>query len=105
MFSANWGLGPTSMVNYRPTAVTSKVGVNIVRALTEQAGSLFHKIEHENDLGIDAILEIIISGRPVGVQVGVQSSQAAHTSTSAPDTCVIPIDNHAEYWSRYPLPL
>ena len=45
------------MPTYKRTAVTSKEGINFVRSVVESGGSLFIKIEQENDLGIDALLE------------------------------------------------
>ena len=38
------------MVLYKKTNVTAKQGINFVRSAVEAAGSLFHKIEAENDL-------------------------------------------------------
>jgi hypothetical protein len=47
------------MPRYPQTAVTAKRGANHVRATVEDAGSLFIKIEQKNDLGIDALIELI----------------------------------------------
>ena len=53
------------MPKYKHTAITSKEGINFVRSMVESAGSLFMKIEQENDLGIDALVEFIRDERPL----------------------------------------
>ena len=53
------------MPRYLQTAITAKRGANHVRATVEDAGSLFIKIEQENDLGIDALIELIRDGEPL----------------------------------------
>jgi hypothetical protein len=93
------------MVTYPPRAITSKVGINYVRTIVEGAGSLFHKIEHENDLGIDAIVEIVRTGNPLGIQVGVQIKSGDSYYEAPSESCSIPIDSHRRYWERYPLPV
>lgn len=90
---------------YSSTAITSKAGINFVRSITEAAGSLFHKIEHENDLGIDAIIEIIRAGRPLGIQLASQIKSGDSYYDVESETCTIPILTHREYWERYPLPV
>jgi len=47
------------MTRYKHTNVTAKIGVNFIRTVVEAAGSLFHKIEQENDLGVDALVELV----------------------------------------------
>src|SRR5690349_13523562 len=93
------------MVTYPKTAIRSKVGINYVRTITEAAGSLFHKIEHENDLGVDAIIEIIRDGQPLGVQFGVQIKSGNSYYDESSSKCSIPVEAHSRYWARYPLPL
>ena len=47
------------MPKYKRSAITAKEGVNHIRSATESAGSIFIKIEHENDLGVDALIEFV----------------------------------------------
>ena len=61
-----------AMVKYKATSITAKKGVNFVRSLVEDAGCLFHKIEQENDLGIDALIEIVNEERPLNKQIAAQ---------------------------------
>lgn len=90
---------------YKRTNVTAKAGFNFVRTIVEDAGSLFHKIEQENDLGIDAIIEFVRSGHPLGKQVGVQIKSGKSYFNSKTEECLIPIAKHRDYWSQYPLPV
>lgn len=61
-----------TMVLYKQTNVTAKNGINFVRFVIESAGSLFHKIEAENDLGIDGLIELVRDEKPLNCQVAVQ---------------------------------
>lgn len=93
------------MPTYKRSAVTSKEGSNFVRMVVEGAGSLFIKIEQENDLGIDALFEFIRDERPINKQIAVQIKSGA--SYYSPDTeeCAFPIGDHRSYWSSHPLPV
>jgi len=46
------------MPTYKKINITSKIGVNFIKDIIERSGSIFHKIEQENDLGIDALISI-----------------------------------------------
>lgn len=93
------------MVIYKRTNITSKTGLNFVRTVVEDAGSLFHKIEQENDLGIDALIEFVRNSQPLGKQIAVQVKSGKSYFNSKDEECLIPIENHRDYWSRYPLPV
>ena len=56
------------MATYKRSAVTAKQGINFVRSTVEDAASLFIKIEQENDLGVDALLEPLKDERPPRVR-------------------------------------
>ncbi len=93
------------MSKYPKTAVTAKRGVNHVRTLVEDAGSLFIKIEQENDLGIDALIELIQGGLPLNRQVAVQIKSGQSYFDSESNECRFPIDTHRDYWGKHPLPV
>jgi hypothetical protein len=93
------------MPTYIQAAITAKEGVNFVRGVVESGGSLFLKIEQENDLGIDAILEFIEDGHPLNKQIAVQIKSGASYYTHEAKECAFPIGSHRTYWSRYPLPV
>jgi hypothetical protein len=93
------------MPTYKQTAVTAKEGINFVRTVVESGGSLFLKIEQENDLGIDAILEFIEGGYPLNKQIAVQIKSGPSYYTSEANECAFSIGSHRTYWGRYPLPV
>lgn len=93
------------MVRYPETAVVAKSGINLLRSLTERSGSLFHKIEQENDLGIDCIIEIVSAGTPTGRQVAAQVKTGSSYVDAQSGSCSFPIGAHRDYWSRYPIPV
>lgn len=93
------------MVLYKKTNVTAKNGINFVRSAVEGAGSLFHKIEGENDLGIDGLIELIRDERPLNRQVAVQIKSGPSYYNSSGEECLIPIESHRDYWLNHPLPV
>lgn len=93
------------MVLYKQTNVTAKNGINFVRAAVEGAGSLFHKIEAENDLGIDGLIELVRDEKPLHRQVAVQVKSGPSYYNSSGEECLVPIENHREYWLHHPLPV
>lgn len=93
------------MPSYILSAITAKEGINFVRGVVESGGSLFLKIEQENDLGIDAILEFIEDGHPLNKQIAVQIKSGASYYTHEAKECAFPIGSHRTYWRRYPLPV
>lgn len=93
------------MPKYKKTNVTSKVGVNFVRNVVEEAGSLFHKIEQENDLGIDGIIEFIKDEIPTNKSIAIQIKSGKSYFNLQNTESLIPVDEHYEYWKNYPLPV
>lgn len=90
---------------YKQSAITSKDGINFVRTVIEGAGSLFLKIEQENDLGIDALIEFIRDERPLNKQIAVQIKSGSSYYNAASGECAFPIGDHRSYWSSHPLPV
>lgn len=93
------------MTIYKQTNVTAKTGVNFIRTVVEAAGSLFHKIEQENDLGVDALVELVRDERPLNKQVALQIKSGQSYYDASSEECLIPIGGHRDYWANYPLPV
>jgi hypothetical protein len=93
------------MAIYKQTIVTSKKGINFVRSVVEDASSLFHKIEAESDLGIDALIELVRNETPLNKQFAVQIKSGQSYYNSSTEECLIPIGTHREYWLSHPLPV
>lgn len=93
------------MPKYIKSSVTAKDGVNYVRGIVEHQGCIFHKIELENDLGIDANIELIRDEAPLHKQVAVQIKSGKSYYNETKDECLIPINSHRDYWAKYPLPV
>jgi hypothetical protein len=93
------------MPTYKRTAVTAKEGINFIRSAVESAGSLFVKIEHENDIGIDALIEFIADERPLNKQIAVQIKSGASYYVQETGECVFPVGDHRDYWVNHPLPV
>lgn len=93
------------MPAYKRSAVTAKEGVNYVRNAVESAGSLFIKIEQDNDLGVDALIEFIRDECPLNKQVAVQIKSGASYYSEKNRECIIPVEGHGKYWANHPLPM
>lgn len=90
---------------YKTTNVTSKNGINYVRSIVEATSCLFHKIEQENDLGIDCIIEFTKDEKPMHKSIAGQIKSGESYYDSKNNQCKIPVDSHYEYWTKYPLPV
>lgn len=93
------------MPTYKRSAVTAKEGINFIRGAVESGGSLFIKIEQENDLGIDALIEFIKNERPLNKQIAIQIKSGASYYTTEANECAFPIGSHRAYWNQHPLPV
>lgn len=93
------------MPKYIKSNVTAKDGVNYVRGIVEHQGCIFHKIELENDLGIDANIELVRDEMPLHKQVAVQIKSGKSYYNQVKDECLIPINSHRDYWEKHPLPV
>jgi|TARA_B110000240_G_scaffold189932_1_gene230509 hypothetical protein len=87
------------------TNTTSKKGVNFIKTITEDSECFFHKIEQENDLGIDAILEFIKDEKPLNKSIAIQIKSGTSYYNSKNGDCIIQIGSHRNYWNNYPLPV
>jgi hypothetical protein len=47
------------MPKYLKTNSTAKAGINYVRTIVEAHNCIFQKIDQENDVGIDALIELV----------------------------------------------
>jgi hypothetical protein len=93
------------MPTYKRSAVTAKQGINFVRSTVEDAGSLFIKIEQENDLGIDALFELVKDEHPLNKQVAVQIKSGQSYYNADAGACMLPVGMHREYWAQHSLPV
>ena len=94
-----------SKLKYKWTNVTAKTGLNFVRSVVEGEGSLFHKVEQESDLGIDAFLELIKDESPLNVLIAAQIKSGRSYFDKLTGECRLPIKNHRDYWANYRLPV
>lgn len=93
------------MIKYMPSAVTAKEGINYVRTAIEEQGSLFIKIEQENDLGVDAIIEFTENLSPLNLQAAAQIKSGNSYYDKIQKTCHFAIGKHQKYWRFHPLPV
>lgn len=79
--------------------------MNLIRTIVDNNNCFFHEIQQENDLGIDAIIELsnndVISGLNIAVQIKAGTSYINYGKRE----CSFPIGNHVGYWSSHVLPV
>jgi len=93
------------MPKHKISSSTGKLGVTFVRGVVEAANCLFHKIEQENDLGIDGIVELVRNEEPLNKQIAAQIKTGESYFDSAKNECVFPVEDHYSYWNSHPLPV
>lgn len=91
------------MPKYKQSAITAKNGINFIRDVIESNGSLFLKIDQENDLGVDAIVEFMEGEDPLNKQVAMQIKSGDSYYNNNLNQCSFPIGGHRGYWEKYPL--
>ncbi len=93
------------MPKYLSKNSTTKIGVNYVRSIVEKFNCIFQQIDTSNDIGIDAIMEIIKDEKPTCSFVAVQIKSGNSYYRKTGNLCKIPIKDHRSYWSKHPLPV
>ena len=93
------------MVKYNDRIKKGKLGVNYVTDIVDRCECYFNKIEQENDIGIDGIIELVEDSLPTGKCIAVQIKTGGSYVNKRKCECRIPIDNHYEYWKNYSMPV
>lgn len=91
-------------MKYLGTNTTGELGVIEVNKIVRLNNSIFHVVQHENDIGIDGLIEFVVDEEPTNKMVAVQIKTGKSYFLKNGD-CVIPIDGHYDYWRNYPLPV
>lgn len=93
------------MAKRKQNIITSRAGVNFLRNVVENTGSIFNEIHQENDVGIDAIVEFFSDEQPVNKLVAFQVKSGASYYDIKNEECKIPVEDHYDYWINYSLPV
>ena len=83
--------------------LTSREGVNAVRALFEKAGCVFQEVAEQNDYGKDAYIDVGRNGSVTPLCVAVQIK--AGESYRCTEGYRIPVDEHARNWRESTVPV
>lgn len=93
------------MTKYLKTNATAKAGINYVKTIVEAHNCIFQKIDQENDVGIDALIELVKNEIPTGNFIASQIKSGNSYFDKKANLCKIPIDTHRDYWSKHSLPV
>lgn len=89
-------------MKYLETKTTGELGVIEVNKVVRLNNSIFQVIQHENDIGVDALIEFIKDQVPTNKIIGVQIKTGDSYFYENGDS-KLPIDGHYDYWRNYPL--
>lgn len=93
------------MIKYNDKIKKGKLGVNYVTDIVDRCECYFNKIEQENDIGIDGIIEFTDDSIPTGKCIAVQIKTGESYVNRRKNECIIPIENHYKYWNNYCMPV
>lgn len=93
------------MPKYLRTNATAKAGINYIRSIVESYNCIFQKIDQENDVGIDALIEVVDNEVPTGKFIAAQIKSGKSYYDEQAKLCKFPIGDHRTYWSNYSLPV
>ncbi len=86
----------------RANLVTERSGVNYVRTVVEDAGSIFKEINLQHDYGHDATVMLVVDGvvrpREVALQIKSGKSYATDSSIKIPASAA-----HIQFWAQHDL--
>lgn len=88
-------------MKYLKSNSTGKQGVNYIRSLVVNANSIFHEIDTSNDLGVDAVIEIIVDEVPTNRAISVQIKSGNSFYKDSSRRCEFLIGKHRQYWENY----
>ena len=92
-------------MKYPLTNAICKTGINYIRNIIESKNCIFNEIHQENDVGIDAIVELVKEESPTGNCLALQIKSGLSYFDSNKNRCLIPIKGHFKYWKNYALPV
>ncbi len=92
-------------LTYKKTNSTSKSGVDFIQTIVNSHNCIFQEIDTKNDLGIDAIIEIIKDETPTSNFFATQIKSGKTYYNKKTNLCKIPVKNHFDYWTKHPLPV
>lgn len=91
------------MTKYPKIRGVSREGVNFTQTLIEKANCIFNETPQQYDLGIDGQIELIINEIPTNSIIATQIKSGNSYFEKDKQRCKIPVDNHYDYWTNYPV--
>jgi len=92
-------------LKYKKTNSTAKIGIDYVQSIVHKHNCIFQEIDTKNDLGVDALIEIIKNEKPISKFFATQIKSGKSYFNQRSNLCKIPVKNHFEYWTKHPLPV
>ena len=93
------------MLKYPRTNATANIGVDFIRGIVRSHNCIFQEIDTSNDVGIDAIIEIVKDEKPTSKFIAAQIKSGKSYYDIRSNKCKIPIKKHKDYWVKHPMPV
>lgn len=93
------------MLKYPRTNATANIGIDFIRGIVRSHNCIFQEIDTSNDLGIDAIIEIVKDERPTSKFIATQIKSGKSYYDKNSNKCKISIKKHKDYWTKHPMPV
>jgi hypothetical protein len=89
-----------------PSALTERIGVNAVEAITNNVFGWFFREQPIGDYGVDAQIEEMVNGRPTGKLIALQiKTGKSYFRPHGNDFIFYGEKRHLEYWTHHRLPV
>jgi hypothetical protein len=91
------------LTKYLLTNSTSKKGINHIKKVVKASDCEFHIIHQENDIGLDAIIELFSNNKPTGKLIAIQVKAGSSYVDIKKQVCKFNISSHKDYWLKHNL--
>jgi len=91
------------LTKYLLTNSTSKKGINHIKNVVKASDCEFHIIHQENDIGLDAIIELFSNNKPTGKLIAIQVKAGSSYVDIKKQICKFNISGHKDYWLKHNL--
>jgi len=88
----------------KKSAATERKGVNFIRSVVEESGSIFQEITRDNDYGNDAFIELVINENVTGIMLALQI-KSGKSYIKKDRCCFAATASQCRYWAEHRLPV
>jgi len=91
------------VTKYLLTNSTAKKGINHIKKVVKASDCEFHEVHQENDIGLDAIIELLSNDKSTGKLIAIQVKSGSSYVKTKIQVCKFDISSHYDYWLKHDL--